>query len=150
MVVSPGFRMFALVIGAICVGGFFWLINRDTTKTNAVSYVAQPKISQTELVFSDVALSPSYGAYYKISGKVKNNSQSATFSEADIKITIFDCPRPDSMANCETIGQTTTSVRAETPPGQTRAFENGYVDFKNKPQPRFFRWNYEIGQLLAK
>ena len=138
LVVSAGFRMFAVVFVLILVvGGFiFWQYQEYEERES------KGRISQSELVFEGVSLKSSYGSSYDFVGRIINNSNKYTLKNVQLKLTFRDCEKESK--NCIVIHEDSENIYINIPPKQARDFkENVYLnsDLNLKGE---MAWDYEI------
>jgi len=146
LVVSAGFRKFALglVVLAVAGGTIFYLYNeqeRDRSLT---------RIPASQLGLESVRLNTDYSGY-KLSGRIKNNSAQFTLTQVVFAVTMQDCIGEAPSQNCVTIGETKESVYLNIPPGQARDFQDS-VYFSGgtlKPKGQLV-WNYSVSQTNGK
>jgi hypothetical protein len=162
LIVSPGFRKFAMVfIVAGGVGVYFLLVknNSESAKRQetlgAQEQLALNSIRADELKFSNVFLDQS-GPSWTLRGDVTNNSKYG-LRWVQFLVTIQDCP---PTRGCVTIGQETILTKASedlgqgynlplVPAGQKRLFESYPMRFANTPRTNNIRWDYKITQIRS-
>jgi hypothetical protein len=143
LVFSAGFRKFAL-ISALVGGSAIGLLYMNSASESKASH---SRISAADLQFDNVQLSSPYGSY-SISGRVTNKSATYTLSNVELLITAQDCD--GNPAHCTTIGEKSTYLWEDVPPGQARDFSNS-VFFSSPFHPRGqFRWYYTVKETTAR
>lgn len=142
LVVSAGFRKFALVIvGLGAAAGFVIYANEERKEKLALS-----RIRPAELKFEGVTLKPDYSGY-TLSGRLINGSAQYTLKQVTLKVTMRDCSG-ESERNCLIIGESNEYVHLGVPPGQARDF-NELVYFSGgalKPRGRLV-WDYSVVEV---
>ncbi len=154
MIVSPGFRVFALGVFGLGVLAVIVLIASNQPPQTATStYVAPPvappvaQIPVSNLSIRDTKLSKgSFGAEWILSGVVVNNHEKHTLESVRFKVTMKDCPM---AAECLIIGEDWGRSSVTVPPRQARAFE-AKVHFQNLPPATKPTWGYEPVGTSAK
>lgn len=132
MVVSPGFRIFAIILlGGIAI--WFYSLNESSKKENARAQVEQAEkdrarerfdalaekaIRVSELEIKELKFGKFYGARYSLDGVVYNKSDT-TLLEIAIAVTLSDCA---NAAACVVVGEAMDTSNLNVPPGQARAF----------------------------
>lgn len=130
--------------GILIVTGTIWYL--------VVQYqdnLSKGLVSAKEVELSELLLGPEYGdsTSYKLQGRIKNGSSKYTLSYLRIKITLQDCVE---SKGCEVIGESTASVFADVPPGQSRSLEKT-VYFSDMPKLRGkYKWYYSIAEIKGK
>lgn len=142
LVASAGFRKFAVGLVALgaAVGGVVYLYN-EREESHSLS-----RIPVSQLVFENVTLQPDYSSY-KISGRIKNNSEKFTLKEVTLVVTMDDCADESLSQSCLSIGESSESVYIDIPPGQARDFEDSmyFSGGALKPKGRL-AWDYLVSQ----
>jgi hypothetical protein len=160
LIVSPGFRkfaLFALVLAAGMVALLLYRLNDSSHRWDeqrASTEAPNIEIKSEELLLEDVALKrPSYAAAdgsplddWILTGTVTNQSKYALQSMA-FEVLVTDCPlqKTTDPQNCRTIGQQGAQVSSVVPSGQTRAFSSYALRFQGMPAAgnryqRSFSW----------
>src|SRR5258708_5957972 len=111
MIVSPGFRILAMIaIGALVLSVYYWIDNNN--KRSAQYYAAQAKarvesqnerrnaVKTTDLLLQDVSLKLNYDSWWTLEGVVANNSKKPLES-LRFAVTMLDCP---PRQECRIIG----------------------------------------------
>jgi membrane protein implicated in regulation of membrane protease activity len=157
MIVSPGFRFFAIGLVVLGAFGIYALIQNSEKQTaERQQQRAQQErwttsaIKTDEISLKDVSLKKG-SLYWTLKGVVSNNSQ---FDLGSIMflVTIQDC---SNGGNCRIIGQETakTSVgfsdKPLVPAGQLRSFETYSMEFKNMPPAANPTWEYKVTEIRA-
>jgi hypothetical protein len=162
MIVSPGFRAFAIFLLAVCGIGL-WLIIDNNQKQSARRQQEQAEayrrattsIHIDDLALSNVTLSKeAYGGGWTMKGVIANNS---TFDLGLIRfaVTIQDCPQ-----QCRTIGEERVTTmngsgyssydrKPLVPAGQTRLFQTYSMKFENLPPATASSWSYKVIEIQA-
>jgi hypothetical protein len=134
--VAVGIIAFAAVVGSLV----YFLNEREEDRSLS-------RISLEELAFENVTLKPSHSGY-KLSGRIKNDSQAFTLKQIDLLITMKDCKGESDSQECVTIGESNENMYLNIPPGQARDFEKplyfpgGELKFLGK-----LEWNYSVSQI---
>jgi hypothetical protein len=161
MIVSPGFRIFA--IGVLVLGGLgiFALIQNVNKENEAYQRQkaeqerwATTAIQADEVSLRDVTLSRGGGGSWTLKGAVSNNSK-FNLGSISFLVTVRDCPGPDNT--CQIIGQETTRTASGdfldekplVPAGQLRLFQTYAMGFKNMPSAKSSRWEYKVTEVRA-
>lgn len=72
----------------------------------------------------------------ELTGRVKNTSERFTLRQADLALTLYDCPVADAaLDQCDIIGEDTAPARVLVPPGQVRTF-TAVFGFADQAQAR--------------
>jgi hypothetical protein len=98
LVFSRGFRIVALGLVALLIAAYA-IIELDDQRDE---HLARSRIPVSQLVFDNVALEPQEyagGHSYKLSGRVKNNSQKYTLNEVTLVATMRDCPTEAQLSD---------------------------------------------------
>jgi hypothetical protein len=160
MIVSPGFRAFAIFLLVACGIGV-WLIIDNGQKESALRRQQQAEeyrrattsIRLEDLALSNITLSKNpYGGNWTMKGMIENNSK---FDLGLIRfvVTIQDCPQ-----QCRTIGEERVTTmngsfsfdrKPLVPAGQTRLFETYGMKFENLPPATASKWNYKVIEIQA-
>jgi len=139
----PRFGKALLVLATIVVVGILIVIANERQESAA----ARTRVSASEIDLLDLRLGSSYGSSYRLVGRLRNRSPRYTLSSLSIKVTMRDCTAP---GQCETVGETTTSVYASVPPGQVRGIDDS-VYFSGLPPFRGkMEWIYSVVEIRAK
>lgn len=94
-----------------------------------------------------MALKPSYSGY-KLSGRIKNNSQEFTLKQVNLLITMRDCIGTPDSQDCVTIGESHENMDLNIPPGQARDFEKSlYFPGGNLKLLGKLEWNYSVSGI---
>lgn len=144
LVVSAGFRQFALVLILICViGGFaFYQYEQQEEKRS------KTRIPISEIEIEGLTLKPSYSSY-DLTGRIKNNSNQYTLSGLQMNLTFRDC-EIENENNCIIVAEEDEYIYTNIPPKQARDFTEGiylYSDMKIKGK---MVWSYDIAYTKAK
>lgn len=143
LIVSAWFRKVAVsvIIVTGVVGSLIYVLN-EREEERALS-----RISLAELDFENVALKPSYSGY-KLSGRIKNNSQEFTLKQVNLLITMRDCIGTPDSQDCVTIGESHENMDLNIPPGQARDFEKSlYFPGGNLKLLGKLEWNYSVSGI---
>lgn len=146
LVVSAGLRKAVIALVAITVVGgaiAFYYSQEEELQS-------QSRIPVSHLGLENMQLNPNYGGY-KVSGRIKNNSNQFTLNRIVFVITMQDCSGDAASQSCVTIGESNISPFLTIPPGQARDFQES-VYFSGgtlKPKGRL-DWHYTVSQTRAK
>ncbi|CAD85110.1 MULTISPECIES: hypothetical protein [Nitrosomonas] len=143
LIVSAWFRKVAVsvIIVTGVVGSLIYVLN-EREEERALS-----RISLAELDFENVALKPSYSGY-KLSGRIKNNSQEFTLKQVNLLIIMQDCTGTPDSQDCVTIGESHENMDLNIPPGQARDFEKSlYFPGGNLKLLGKLEWNYSVSGI---
>ncbi|MBC6961814.1 MAG: hypothetical protein DWB48_03500 [Nitrosomonas sp.] len=143
LIVSAWFRKVAVsvIIVTGVVGSLIYVLN-EREEERALS-----RIPLAELDFENVALKPSYSGY-KLSGRIKNNSQEFTLKQVNLLITMRDCIGTPDSQDCVTIGESHENMDLNIPPGQARDFEKSlYFPGGNLKLLGKLEWNYSVSGI---
>jgi len=143
LVVSPKFRISALIALLLAGGGIWWVIHSREEAARILATLIKP----SEVEITDATLWNEYGSH-KIVGAVRNLSGRHSLASFSLHITAFDCPSDAITPDCNTIGDKTVSVRVSVPPGQVRKFDESAY-FPNMPKARVFKWSYTLQDVRA-
>ncbi|GEM_PF-3459335 len=150
LIVSPGFRMVALAGVAILGVGIFVFLYQQTNKSSkAVSippgFELDIPLTKKDIELSEVSFVPSTydRTRFSFTGKVRNKSQDAVLDSFSVKIVALDCEIKNDT-QCDVIGESTNSFYSNVPPNQVRAFENNWVNLRDLPVTKNFRWKYAV------
>ena len=140
-IVSPGFRNFLLVAGAIGAAAIWYFYDKETRvveerRKQEVAWKAwtETVITLKELTFSGVHLkSRSYGPYMALEGVVANNGK-YTLDHLHVQVILKDCEDKKKELNCKIVGQASGWARPSAPSGQTRSFFTEDLRFENLPK----------------
>jgi hypothetical protein len=98
----------ALVIAAVAI----ILLTEDDASLN------KAKIGPGDVMVENIAGIPAYGGGYRLTGRIKNNHESAELKEVMLSIMMEDC----MDSGCEVVGQTNERVNLRVPADQARDF----------------------------
>ncbi|HRN81347.1 MULTISPECIES: hypothetical protein [Nitrosomonas] len=143
LIVSAWFRKVAVsvIIVTGVVGSLIYVLN-EREEERALS-----RIPLAELDFENVALKPSYSGY-KLSGRIKNNSQEFTLKQVNLLIIMQDCTGTPDSQDCVTIGESHENMDLNIPPGQARDFEKSlYFPGGNLKLLGKLEWNYSVSGI---
>jgi len=118
LVVSPRFRVYALIALLLAGGAIWWVIRSREEEARIEATLIKP----SEVEITDATLWDTYGSH-KIVGTVRNLSDRHLLASFSLHITAFDCPNDAITQDCNAIGDETVSVHANVPPGQVRKFD---------------------------
>ena len=76
------------------------------------------QIAPSDISVASIVGNPAYGGGYRLTGRIKNDHESAELKEVVLSIVMQDCVDSD----CATVGQTSERVNIRVPPGQARDF----------------------------
>ena len=144
LVVSPGFRVAAVAIVALglLAGAIFYAYHSVQTA------LATRRVPVTDVRFEEMLLgNPESGA--RLTGRVRNNNSDHVINNVELLITVQDCLTADPPDTCDTVGETTTTIFVDVPPGQVRDIERT-VYFRPAPTIRgVFNWYYSLQSVTA-
>lgn len=153
MIVSPGFRAFAICL-LVALGIGLFVLTENSNKEAAARQSQQVEQEQwaatairvEDILLTDVSLIRQQ-TWWVLKGSVANNS-GFNLGPMTFLVTIRDCPQPQ---NCRVIGQEAASTNSgfETPSGQVRLFSTYALDFINMPPAVKPEWDYKITKLRA-
>jgi hypothetical protein len=159
LVVSAGFRkitaIVAVIVGAAAViaavGWAIVLFSQSQSRSTARALIPaqEVKLSDVQLEFPDGG--PEYGhIYYRLSGRVKNNSPTYTLTNLTVSVVMRDCADA-AHTRCETIGEEPVSLYFNNiPPGQVRDISRAWLlDTPARPKGELV-WNYSITETVGK
>ncbi|NMG42866.1 hypothetical protein GPA22_03830 [Aromatoleum toluvorans] len=143
LVVSSGFRKFALGLVALTVaGGGLLYIQSELEQSRSLS-----RIAISELAFENVALKPEYSGY-KLSGRIMNNSTNYTLKQVKLVVTMQDCTGATGSQNCITIGESSEYLYLGIPPVQARDFEEPVYFAGRGLNPKgHLQWSYSVSEI---
>jgi len=142
LVKFPSFRKATLAIVGVLVLVIVGYFVYDKQQTEA----SKKLVRAEQLEFTDMRLGPeSYGSSYKLTGRVKNNSQYTVFG-IQAKIRVLDC---DEKAHCEVVGEEQENIGPTIPPGQVRDIDNSIYFSSGTHVRGRFEWNYVINEIRA-
>lgn len=131
-------------LAALVVLGILWLVNQDQSARRERE-AAKHRVGPQAVQFESLTLGNSGYGGYKLLGRARNLSPQYTISSVEMEITIKDCVQQ----TCDVIGQTTTDVGLDVPPGQVRGVDN-YVSFMGVPPFRgALQWEYHVKSVSA-
>jgi hypothetical protein len=145
MIISPGFRIFAIVtIGA--AGLFVWWIiekdKRSDVERRAQEYrqeqVATSLIMPEDLHLTDLTIRKRT-LDWELTGKVTNQSQH-TLTKFSLAVVV----REGDII----VGETTESISVTVPPGQLRTFWTAFR-LPGMPEEGKFKWQHKIVTVWA-
>ncbi len=126
----PAYRVLAGAVVLLFLG----LIAAYFLTTGSETDRATSRIPADALVLEDVKLGP-IGTAQRLTGRVTNRSDRYTLLALDLRVTLDDCPEPDSAPEeCETIAESDGTALVDVPPGQSRAFQAA-LRFADVPEP---------------
>jgi hypothetical protein len=146
MIVSPGFRFFAIGLVVLGAFGIYALIQNSEKQTaERQQQRAQQErwttsaIKTDEISLKDVSLKKG-SLYWTLKGVVSNNSQ---FDLGSIMflVTIQDCSNAKTSVGF--------SDKPLVPAGQLRSFETYSMEFKNMPPAANPTWEYKVTEIRA-
>jgi hypothetical protein len=152
MIVSPGFRAFAilLLVSIAVLIGIAIKNSSEESERRSREYAAQAATERSReatarslipiaaLKITDTSLTR--GALdWRFRGVVKNDSEYA-LTEMNFSLSINDCSR----SPCVTIGESTANVlNIMVPPNQARSFDAS-ATFSNLPQASSWQWVFKV------
>ena len=110
----------SLVVVLIAIAVFLYF-HEDTRVEKHKSLIP---VEQIQL--SDVQHQWAYGAYYKLTAKIANNSLKYRLQAVDLKVDLYNCPEGDKKAvtdNCELINSLNHTVRTRLDAGKFKTIE---------------------------
>lgn len=157
-VTSRSFRRFVVLACFLfaIAAGIWWIPSAPSEKQairfvtpEPVSYAEFMEIPAAELALTAISVRPPNAREqpYKISGKISNNSKSATLSSIRMKITVNDCRVSE---RCVTVGERTIRIDADVPPGRTRSFSRKLNQLRGLPARDNLVWNWDVVASYAK
>jgi hypothetical protein len=141
---SMAFRIILLVV-AVLAGAGVWLFEERQAER---AKLAEELIKPSDVELADLTLRDGVGTRKAFAGRIKNLSTAYTLSAVSLRLTAYDCPGEEIGTMCDIIGQADVTASVRVPPGQVRSFEQ-YVSFSNMPQPRNFKWSYDLDSVRA-
>lgn len=145
LVVSAGFRKFALVIVVLAAigGGIYYLHDRRQEE------LAKTRISASHVVISGGRINLQY-ATYQFTGRITNNSQEFTLSQVELAVTVRDCVPNSTPRSCVTIEDTRDTLYINVPPEQARDFNESLYFPGGELAPKGeLDWQFRISQTRA-
>ena len=103
LVVSAGFRKFALAIVVIAVIGGF-IIHQNSKREEQLS---RQRISLHQLIFENVNLKNTNYGDFNLTGRIHNESKQYTLTDVGLNLTFRDCIKGK---DCIIIGETTEHI----------------------------------------
>jgi len=146
LVFFAGFRKIALgVLVTAVIGGFLlYQYNQQRERQSTT------RIPQSQIVLENVAVRPTFGSSYDLSGRVNNNSESYRLDGLEFKVTMRDCEDKDK-SSCVIIGGATAYVSLTVPPREARDFTGSlYFGSNQKKAKGLLAWDHEIMAVMAK
>lgn len=153
LVVSPGFRIFALVLlvgGGLALYAIIENGNKSAAERRRIAEAAERTalslIKEESISISELSLKKQqYSDRWSLSANVLNNSNHA-IEALDIVVIIQDC-----TPQCVVVGQTTASISFSNgvPTQQMRAFQTS-MSFDGLPTLTNMRWFYYLNSIRAK
>ncbi len=144
----PVFRKFTLVVVAVVAVGAMLLIGyfQEQEKESARKReAAKHLVAPTSLDYQDMRLGKEYGSDYRLTGRVKNNSQ-YTITAITVKVSISDC---DSSGHCDVVGDKQEEHYLRIPPGQARDLNETLFMDQGTEIRNFMQWSYTITDVSA-
>lgn len=107
------------------------------------------RITAEQLELDDVSLVQE-ARFSRLTGRVRNLSDTYTLRDFDVRVTLLDCPAPDAGAEaCVVIAEDNGIARVNLPPGQVRRFEV-VLRFTDVPEPTgYAEWDYQVTGIRA-
>ncbi|WP_350283762.1 hypothetical protein [Nitrosomonas sp.] len=143
LVISAWFRKVAVsvIIVTGIVGSLVYFLN-EREEERALS-----RIPLAELDFENVTLKPNYSGY-KLSGRIKNNSQEFTLKQVNLLIIMQDCTGAPDSQDCVTVGESHENMDLNIPPGQARDFEKSlYFPGSGPKLLGKLEWSYSVSEI---
>jgi len=145
LVLFAGFRKTALGVLVTAVIGGFLLYHYNQQRERQ----STTKIPQSKIVLENVAVRPTFGSSYDLSGRVKNNSESYRLDGIEFKVTMRDCEGKDK-SSCVIIGKATAYVALTVPPQEARDFTGSLYFGSDQKAKGLLAWDHEITAIVAK
>jgi hypothetical protein len=146
LVFFMGFRKSALgVLVTTVIGGFLlYQYNQQRERQSTT------RIPQSEIVLENVAVRPTFGSSYDLTGRVKNNSKAYRLDGIEFKVTMRDCEDREK-SSCVIIGEAPAYVSLTVPPQEARDFNASlYFGSNQKKAKGLLAWDHEITAIVAK
>ncbi len=144
----PAFRKLTLVvlavgaIGIILLLGYFHQQDEEEARNREA---AKHLVAPTSLDFQDMRLGKDYGDDYRLTGRVKNNSQ-YTITAITVRVSISDC---DSGGHCDVVGDDQEDFYLRIPPGQARDLDEYLFMGQGTEIRNTMQWGYTIPDVSA-
>ncbi len=151
--------LFLLVGLCICIAAVAYLydkweerVQREKRREERVAARTRVSLTDVEIVErkllggSEPVYDASLGAERIFIGRVRNKSTQYELAAIQVELTVKDCVDDD----CEIVGQDTTGIDLEIPPGQSRDFRETF-HFRptlGKPRGRFV-WSHRVVQSCS-
>ena len=138
-----GCGVFAGIVLLVIVLFVLWSYKNDA------EYKAQfNRVRANQLAFTDLQMVPHYGSRYKLTGRVRNNSQYHV-SKVRAKFRVLDC---NAQSQCDVVGEKeewNILPLYGLPAGQVRDIDEE-ISFNSSLQIRGrFQWDYQITEISA-
>jgi hypothetical protein len=144
----PAFRKLTLIVvivGAVGIVILFSYFHEQEEENARKREMQKHLVAPTRLDFQDMRLGKEYGSDYRLTGRVKNNSQ-YSITAITVKVTISDC---DSNGHCDVVGDKQEECYLKIPPGQARDLnETLFMDHGTEIR-NTMQWNYSIPDVSA-
>jgi hypothetical protein len=140
----PAFRKTVFIIAGVLSLVIFAYIENQKRQTEE----SKSLVHADNLEFTDMRLGPeTYGSSYKLTGRVKNNSQYTVF-EIKAKLHVLDC---DEKSHCDVVGEEEEwNIAPLLPQGQVRDIDTS-IYFNSEMHVRGqFQWDYGITEIRAR
>ena len=143
LIVSPRFRYIALFacLAFSAIGGGYYLHSQYQ------EIRSKKRIPIHDIKIEHMDLQATSFGNYRIIGRIDNNSADYTLNSVSLRIFLEDCVQDESgEPDCEVIGEATEDVHVNSPPQQTREFEQYVYFFGSIPKtpPDKPDWHYVI------
>ena len=144
----PAFRKLTLIVVIVGAIGIFILLgyfHEQEEEGKRKRETAKHLVAPTSLEFQDMRLGKEYGSDYRLTGRVRNNSQYA-ITAVTVKVTISDC---DSSGHCDVMGDKQQECYLRIPPGQVRDLDETLFMDHGTEIRNTMQWNYSIPDVSA-
>ena len=144
----PAFRKLTLVavaVGTVGIALFLAYYHEQNEEKARNREAAKHLVAPKNLDFEDMRLARAYGDDYRLTGRVKNNSQ-LTITAITVKVSISDC---DSSGHCDVVGDKQEECYLRIPPGQARDLNENLFMGQGTEIRKTMQWNYSIPDVSA-
>jgi hypothetical protein len=161
LIMSPGFRVFALLLAGAAGVVLFMIVQTDNKRAEEYRAAAQQqqtrdnaawfKVRPEQMELRGISFTPSYRIdtkqAYTVDGSVKNNANE-TITKLALAVIAYDCPTGViEYSGCDVIGRATADLPSEIPAGEVRAVR-GTVEINNLAKPAGeLRLTYTIARV---